>query len=95
MRFHLPPIERWNCANCFRLPLVGSSEVQEIKPCHGNINARGQGFSVLRNGREIRNGETLGVFTTHPEYNFQRTGRFFRGFGRPVQCQDQQIPLQY
>ena len=37
-----------------------------------NINARGQGFSVLRNGREIRNGETLGVFTTHPEYNFFR-----------------------
>ena len=53
-----------------------------------NINARGQGFSVLRNGREIRNGETLGVHDASRIQLLQGTGRFLRGFGRPVQCQD-------
>ena len=53
-----------------KLPLVGSVDTKVMGKW--NINARGQGFSVLRNGREIRNGETLGVFTTHPEYNFFR-----------------------
>ena len=52
------------------LPLVGSVNPKPMNKW--NINPKGQGFSVLRNGREIRYGESLGIFTKHPEYNFFR-----------------------
>ena len=53
------------------LPLVGV--VGNPKPMNKwNINAKGQGFSVLRNGREIRSGESLGLFTKSGKYNFFR-----------------------
>ena len=52
------------------LPLVGS--VQPKVMGKWNINPRGQGFSIIRNGREIRSGESLGLFTKHPEYNYFR-----------------------
>ena len=52
------------------LPLVGQGDKKKMSKW--NINPKGQGFSVLRNGREIRSGESLGLFTKHPEYNHFR-----------------------
>ena len=37
-----------------------------------NFNVRGQGFSILRNGRELSHGESLSLFTKHPRYTFFR-----------------------
>jgi len=36
------------------------------------ITTENQGFSVIRNGREIRNGETLGLWPKHGDYTFVR-----------------------
>lgn len=37
-----------------------------------NLNTTNQGFSIVRNGREIRNDLTLDLFTKHPNKNFMR-----------------------
>jgi hypothetical protein len=52
------------------LPLVGQGDKKKMSKW--NINDKGQGFSVLRNGREIRFGESLGLFTKSAKYNFFR-----------------------
>ncbi|MEE2974493.1 MAG: ATP-binding protein [Candidatus Thermoplasmatota archaeon] len=36
------------------------------------INEEGQGFSIVRNGRELRSGESLGLFTKDSVYNYFR-----------------------
>ena len=52
------------------LPLVGQADKKPLGKW--KINDNGQGFSVIRNGREIRSGESLGLFTKHPKYNYFR-----------------------
>ena len=52
------------------LPLVGSGTQKPMNKW--KLNPKGQGFSVLRNGREIQSGRTLKLFAKHPEYNFFR-----------------------
>ncbi|GKZ16066.1 ATP-binding protein [Haladaptatus sp. T7] len=37
-----------------------------------NLTEANQGFSIVRNGREIRNGLTLGIFKRHASKNFMR-----------------------
>ena len=55
------------------LPLVGNlGGGGNKKMARWGISPKKQGFSVMRNGREIRDGETLGVFTHHHEYNYFR-----------------------
>lgn len=43
------------------------------------IGQRGQGFYILRNNREIADGETLDVFTRHNDLNRFRAELFFTG----------------
>lgn len=47
-----------------KIPAVVDSGSERIKP-----NIKNQGFSILRNQREIAYGETFGMFAKHPEYN--------------------------
>jgi len=54
------------------IPLVGAGGASAKAMNKWNINSKGQGFSVLRNGREIRSGEALGLFTKHDKNNFFR-----------------------
>ena len=48
---------------------VGGKEVQSRKGRtrlgRAGFNRSQQGFSLVRNGRELRNGETLGIYTKH------------------------------
>lgn len=56
-------------------------DVEKIRKCdewdpdwmsdHGLVE-RNQGFSLVRNGREIRNGLTLGLFKRHSDKNYMR-----------------------
>lgn len=56
-------------------------DVEAIRTCnewgpewmsdHGLVEAN-QGFSIVRNGREIRNGLTLGLFKRHADKNYMR-----------------------
>ena len=56
-------------------------DVEAIRSCdewssewmkqHGLVE-RNQGFSIVRNGREIRNGRTLGIFKKHASKNYVR-----------------------
>jgi len=43
------------------------------------IGMRGQGFYILRNNREIAEGQTLGIFTRHNDLNRFRAEIFFSG----------------
>ena len=54
---------------------------------HG-FNHSEQGFSVIRNGREIRNGQSLGVYTKHQRLNY------FRGTVSFPSCLDDLFSVQ-
>ena len=54
---------------------------------HG-FNHSEQGFSVIRNGREIRNGQSLGVYTKHERLNY------FRGTVSFPSCLDDLFSVQ-
>jgi hypothetical protein len=43
------------------------------------VNIANQGFYLLRNNREIKHGETLGMFTRHNRFNRMRIEIFFSG----------------
>jgi hypothetical protein len=58
--------------NALGLPLVGAGENVSKALNKWKINPQGQGFSILRNGREIRNSETLRLFTKGSHYNYFR-----------------------
>jgi hypothetical protein len=51
---------------------AGPSSGQDPALSKWNITTENQGFSVIRNGREIRNGETLGLWPKHGDYTFVR-----------------------
>jgi hypothetical protein len=56
------------------LPDFGADGNKERK-----IGMRSQGFYILRNNREIADGETLGLFARHNDYNRFRGEIFFSG----------------
>jgi len=58
--------------SALELPLVGAGETVSKTLNKWNINPKGQGFSILRNGREIRSSETLRLFTKGSHYNYFR-----------------------
>jgi hypothetical protein len=58
----------------FMLPSFTALEAKDKK-----INIRGQGFYLMRNNREIANGETLDIFNKHNDYNRFRAEIYFDG----------------
>jgi len=60
------------------LPLSGASQkiTKELKSKFG-ISAENAGFSLIRNGREIGSGQTLGLFTRSNPHNYIRIELFF------------------
>ena len=53
-----------------KLGIRGSTQAPALSKW--NVTTENQGFSVIRNGREIRNGETLGLWPKHGAYAFVR-----------------------
>ena len=75
IRIRLVRLGMENIRRKLGLPLSGSlgdggAAAKKLKPW--GINTAGQGFSIVRNGREIRNAETLQLFTKDNNYNYFR-----------------------
>ena len=58
--------------NALNLPISGAGGASSKSLNKWKISVHGQGFSILRNGREIRSSETLGLFTKGTHYNYFR-----------------------
>ena len=72
---------------------VGGKEVQSRKGRtrlgRAGFNRSQQGFSLVRNGRELRNGETLGIYTK------DGTSNYFKGQVSFPTCLDRLFGVQY
>jgi hypothetical protein len=51
---------------------LGQAKVAQKTMKPWGLNMEGQGFSIVRNGRELRNAETLNLFTRDNKYNYFR-----------------------
>ena len=59
--------------NALEFPLTGTLSPDNQKTMNRwGLNDRGQGFSVLRNGRELSHNKTLKLYKRHPDYNLFR-----------------------
>ena len=73
IRIRMVRLEMENIRVKLGMPLsgtLGSAASNPLSPW--GINTRGQGFSIVRNGREIRNSETLQLFTRDNRFNYFR-----------------------
>ena len=72
IQFRLSLIDNASSRRKLGLPTVGAQGFFEKEKTlkKYNIGHDGQGFSVLREGRELAHARSLGIYTKHPEYKW-------------------------
>ena len=72
IQFRLSLIDNASSRRKLGLPvgIPGASNLNDKTLKKYNIGHDGQGFSVLREGRELAHARSLGIYTKHPEYNW-------------------------